>query len=112
MSEIDYAARVAKGVALLDEKRPGWERKIDLSALNISSPERCVTAQLSGVRDFKAGQHQLDLDNASYVAHGFNADAECSCCAPEDLPEGYDQNEAYAKLNALWREVIQGRLAA
>jgi hypothetical protein len=27
MSEIDYAARVAKGVALLDEKRPGWERR-------------------------------------------------------------------------------------
>lgn len=112
MSEIDYAARVAKGVALLDEKRPGWERELDLEILDIAEPARCVTAQLSGERDFRMGQLQLELNDASYIAHGFNAEGDCDCCLTEDVPEGYDQNEAYAKLNTLWREVIQGRLAA
>lgn len=111
-TDIDHAARVAKGAALLDAKRPGWERELDLSTLDISDPCRCVTAQLSGINNFKEGQLQLGLNNAAYTAHGFNVDDTCDCCRPEDLPEGYDQTEAYATLNTLWREVIEGRLSA
>jgi hypothetical protein len=110
MSEIDYAARVAKGVALLDEKRPGWEREIDLGRLDIQHGDRCVTAQLSGVGSWYTGMEQLDLtsgNDGTYVAHGFNAED-----APPEGVEGYDQFEAYGTLNALWREVIEGRLSA
>jgi hypothetical protein len=111
MSEIDYAARVAKGAALLDEKRPGWERLIDLEILDIESPTSCVTAQLSGVRDFKVGREQLGLNNASYVAHGFNTPSDCDCCWTEVVPEDYSADAAYDTLNTLWKDLISKRLA-
>lgn len=99
MSEIDYAARVAKGVALLDQKRPGWERQIDLEDLDIQSPHSCVTAQLSGVSWWRTGMKQLDLDMESYTDHGFRVD---------DDREGED----YPVLNSLWRDVVTERLTA
>jgi len=110
MNEIDYAARVAKGVALLDEKRPGWEREIDLGILDIENGDRCVTAQLSGENRWYTGMDQLELtegNDGTYVAHGFNAED----ASPEGV-EGYDQYAAYETLNRLWREVIEGRLSA
>lgn len=118
MSEIDYAARVAKGAALLDEKRPGWERLLNLETLEISSGSACITAQLSGVQDFRTGMTQLDLtegNTGTYIAHGFNAEGGCDCChTPAQragLPEGYDQDEAFDTLNALWKDLIGERLA-
>lgn len=98
----DYAARVAKGVALLDEKRPGWESELDLATLDIENGTRCVTAQLSGENDWVVGKEQLGLDMEAYTEHGFRAtDGEW---AQDDDP--------YGTLNALWREVITGRLTA
>ncbi|MFJ2650896.1 hypothetical protein ACIO1C_29775 [Streptomyces sp. NPDC087420] len=120
MNEIDYAARVAKGAALLDEKRPGWEREVDLDVLDIANGAVCVTAQLSGRSDFRTGMKQLDLtsgDDGTYVLHGFNAESA-------DTPEAYGlddtkdsdvvldaQNAAYDTLNTLWRALITTRLA-
>lgn len=113
MSEIDYAARVAKGVALLDEKRPGWERELALEILDIRSGECCVTAQLSGMRNgfqsYLDGMQQLDLvdgNSGSYVAHGFNA--EDPDLMDDDVE--YDQDEVYTTLNSLWRDVVTERL--
>lgn len=100
-SGTDYAARVAKGVALLDEKRPGWERLLNLGALDIEDGNACVTAQLSGESDWLTGMRQLNLNMSSYTAHGFRAD-------DEEAMEG----DAYATLNALWWDVIQGRRSA
>jgi hypothetical protein len=118
MIEIDYAARVAKGAALLDEKRPGWEQLIDLEILDIESPTSCVTAQLSGQRHFRVGLAQLGLTGGSdgtYVSHGFNAEGDCDCCVSREvldrLPEGYDQDAAYGTLNTLWKDLISKRLA-
>lgn len=112
MNEIDYAARVAKGVALLDEKRPGWERLLDLDTLDIASSHACVTAQLSGVRDFMAGMNQLGLtlgSGGTYIGHGFNAESCGSFC---DGGETCEQDSAYATLNTLWKAVITTRLAS
>lgn len=109
MSEIDYAARVAKGVALLDEKRPGWERELDLETLDIRNGSCCVTAQLSGESYWVAGMDQLGLtegDNGTYVAHGFNAEDYL----PGDV--NYDTNDVYPVLNSLWRDVVTERLTA
>lgn len=114
MNEIDYAARVAKGAALLDEKRPGWEHEIDLDILNISSGYTCVTAQLSGVQSYHVGREQLDLtpgDDGTYVAHGFNAESCDDDCGGEGGCGG-TQAKAYATLNALWKSLITTRLAA
>lgn len=41
-------ARVARGAALLDEKRPGWERKIDLAVFALDDGCKCVVGQLFG----------------------------------------------------------------
>jgi hypothetical protein len=118
MADIDYAARVAKGVALLDEEMPGWAARIDLDVLDIQSGTKCVTAQLSRTNDWRAGMDQLDLtagDDGTYVAHGFDTEAGCDCCSSDEtlsrLPEGYDRDYAYVTLNRLWRDVIEARQA-
>lgn len=98
MNEIDYAARVAKGVALLDEKRPGWEREIDLDTLDIENGTSCVTAQLSGTSAWYDGMYALDLTMRTYTEHGFRVD------------DG-DQDD-YATLNILWKALITTRLAS
>jgi hypothetical protein len=55
---------------------------------------------------------ELDLtdgNDGSYVAHGFNSEnCEGDCYGGPACP----QPPVYVKLNTLWREVIQGRLAA
>jgi hypothetical protein len=116
VSTIDYAARVAKGAALLDKKRPGWEREIDLNRLDIQSGSSCVTAQLSGEGHWCSGMDMLGLtagDDGTYVTHGFNA---------EEDPDVYGfgdggwavvrarQTAAFRTLNTLWRDLIESRL--
>lgn len=39
---------VANGAQLLDEKIPGWYRRIDLRTLDLSNPQRCICGQLAG----------------------------------------------------------------
>ena len=38
--------RVLRGAAWLDETAPGWERKLDLSVLDISDAGQCVCGQV------------------------------------------------------------------
>lgn len=112
---IDYAARVAKGAALLDEKRPGWERLIDLETLDITSGADCVTAQLSGSAHWHAGMMQLGLtsgDSGTYVAHGFNAESdEAPVHDSEESDAEVTMEAAYDTLNMLWHDLITTRLA-
>lgn len=42
----DYTENVARGIALLDEKQPGWFNRIDLEELNLGSCFKCVLGQL------------------------------------------------------------------
>lgn len=100
MNTIDYAARVAKGAALLDDKRPGWERLIDLSTLDIAPALHCVTAQLDAARH-ATGAWRLGLELDAYVLHGFQLEA--------GVPS---RRSPYATLNTLWRDLITARLAA
>lgn len=110
MTDIDYAARVAKGVALLDEKWPEWATEINVDTLDVSSRYSCVTAQFAGWAEGHAYYHRgMELlrleegDQGSYVAHGFNAVGDYN---------GDDTDAAYATLNALWKGVIAERRAA
>lgn len=111
MSGIDYAARVQRGAALLDEKWPTWAQDINLSMLDIESGTRCVTAQFAqrklGRTYWWEALDHLGLtegEDGSYITHGFNAESQV------DVSE-YAQDEAYATLNALWRDLIQKRRA-
>lgn len=51
--------RVAKGVALLDDKRPGWRSEINTDILVMSDSRDCLLGQLYG--DYGSGLQALDL---------------------------------------------------
>lgn len=109
--EINYAERVQRGIALLDEKWPTWAKDIDLDKLDIRSGDYCVTAQCSTANGGEAswidGQDFLEIPTReSYVEHGFNADEA-------DL-DGADREAggvAFDALNGLWKAAIERRRA-
>jgi hypothetical protein len=107
--DIDYAARVQRGIALLDEKWPGWATEIDLERLDISEGDRCMTAQYAecraGYASFQCGQNLLGLSDRAYEVCGFNADGQSTGEAVDSDRGGYDT------LNGLWKAEIERRRA-
>jgi hypothetical protein len=49
--------RVARGAALLDEKRPGWSGRINTGPLELACPTLCILGQLYG--HFNLGRDTL-----------------------------------------------------
>lgn len=104
-----YTEEAARGAALLDEKNPGWADRIDLSALSMGNPDRCILGQLYG--GFLTALVALDMP--------------CQCtCFGESLPEndatslGFEvgctarrssEDRAYAWLENAWRDEILSR---
>lgn len=109
MTEIDYAARVQRGITLLDQKWPAWATEINLDRLDIEWGDRCMTAQygqLHGNADaeslnaWREGSSMLGLDTGtSYEEHGFNA------------ADGSGPRSTYEALNGLWKAAITARRA-
>jgi hypothetical protein len=97
--EIDYAARVQRGIALMDVKWPAWATEIDLEKLDISSAIACMTAQYSAAQGaeshWRNGRLLLNLDMEAYERHGFVV----------------DEDSDYAALNGLWKAEIERRRA-
>lgn len=84
---------VARGVALLDEKVPGWRERIDLSELNVAGFYSCPLGQVGG--DYEVGAKLVGLVvGPATVEHGFYLG--------EDVPGTFEE------LNAAWREAIVG----
>lgn len=101
MTDIDYAARVARGIALMDEKWPDWATEIDLEKLDIENGGHCVTAQYAAAqgeeRGWGIGRRLLGLDMDAYTENGFRTyDEDCN---------------DYPVLNDLWRTEILRRRA-
>lgn len=67
---------VERGAALLDERLPGWEDKIDLERLDLASTCNCVLGQLHrkrgrpGHRNYYAGLNELGITTPS--RYGFS----------------------------------------
>lgn len=106
MSTESIEARVARGVALLDEKLPGWIERIDLDKLDLASGCNCILGQTWSKGDddgrFTAFELQADalgLYGEDENDYGFNAGGEDYF---EDRPE-------YDALTAEWRRVILAR---
>ena len=98
-----FTERVAKGAALLDEKRPGWVDRIDLDTLDIDNCEDCVLGQA-----FEAEVH--DDENCGYT-DGLEALGIPSGRPEEDF--GFDAHRAdQASLTAEWKRVITARREA
>lgn len=64
------AKRVAKGAALLDVKRPGWEKEVNVYSINMNSPYDCILGQI--YHNYEWGLDSLELEgNWSAKRHGF-----------------------------------------
>ena len=108
LDDLDIPGRVARGAALLDEKRPGWEAEINLNALDIDDCTTCVIGQLyrdhagiySGAYEIGADA-LLGPDGSALADHGFNAIRGLD---PDDVEWG--------ALTSEWKRVIQERRSA
>jgi hypothetical protein len=92
---------VDRGVALLDEKVPGWRELIQVSRLAMSNGCRCVLGQLFG--GYLEGVDALGPELPSIsedAAYGFDI--------PRPYPPYTLKPEPYAKLDTAWREAIEG----
>lgn len=96
------AERVARGAALLDEKLPGWDQRIDLAGLELASCYRCVLGQLFT-------WHPLPTENAfSPSPYGLGIEA---LGIDRGSRYGFDGDDA-DELNGEWRRVITARRLA
>lgn len=83
-------SRVKVGAALLDEKAPGWRRRINLTALEQSSGFNCVVGQTFG--DYITGCRIL-------FGETINMELKCS--------HGYsNENNDWDELTEAWRQEI------
>lgn len=90
--------RVAKGIAFLDERLPGWRRIVDRRRLDLSECDRCIVGQIFD--GFDRGRGILGLTASEAERLGFlirqPADASDDRIA-----------EVYRPLTEAWREVIE-----
>lgn len=84
---------VSRGSSLLDMKRPGWYREINIAQLNIMRPTDCICGQLFG--GYGEGVNELGVGSRA-GEYGFNA------LGPS----------AFEELNEAWREEIARRRLA
>jgi hypothetical protein len=89
--------RVMAGAAFLDERKPGWERKIDVERLRLEDCRACVLGQLYG--SFGAGLRALDLHWPDPEKLGF-------------YKAGLPTDSNYRRLTAAWRALISERRAS
>ena len=64
LTKAEASARVAKGAARLDERLPGWERRIDIGILSLGSCFDCIVGQLfkdESAWPFSYGIRALDM---------------------------------------------------
>lgn len=90
-----YKARIAKGMALLDERAPGWESRINLDKLDLKSCTTCVLGQLFG--DYSAGRNLasvsiFDVEEFGFIIFG-------------------GSSRQFNNLTTAWRQTIRARLA-
>ena len=98
------AERVARGAALLDEKVPGWERRINLEWLDIASCYFCVLGQVFD-DDERASTDDLDSPySAGIRALGIEGGVRGT------VWHGFDGLHIDA-LNAAWRRLVADRQA-
>jgi hypothetical protein len=96
--------RVAAGVKLLDEKRPGWRSEVSAELLSMVQKSQCVLGQIFGWYD--DGRAQLGLGYITAPDYGFTSDYR-----NYEQFEGLDEkikaeNEEFAALTEAWRQQL------
>lgn len=87
-----FETQIAKGMALLDQKRPGWETEINLNRLDISHCYHCVLGQIYG--EFAYGINTLEIEEDAARFYGF----------------AYPNSMQWDQLTNEWRAAIAQRL--
>lgn len=92
--------RVARGVALLDKKVPGWVDRINLATLDVGLSDRCILGQVFG--GYSLGLSKLQLTLGAHL--GFVASSPTGAMSVYDflLTIAYE----FAALTEEWRRVI------
>lgn len=98
--------RVERGVALLDEKKPGWCERISLRKLSLSSGDHCILGQLyrphsrqtyNSPNGFEAGLRILRIDEEGAPwEHGFDLSPT-------------EHTPMWRRLELAWRQAIEDR---
>jgi hypothetical protein len=73
---------VARGIALLDEKRPNWRRRLDADLLDLSDQYLCVGGQLDG--SYAAAMIALGV-TADAESYGFTASCDLTVDHENDM---------------------------
>ena len=95
------AERVARGAAYLDEREPGWWQRIDLDALDLAVPCKCVLGQLDGGRH---GKNWAKIVKAFGLRFGSTEGERFA------IALGFDRHrETGAELTDAWRALISAR---
>lgn len=70
----DFASRVRKGIAAIEEYEPGATDRIDLETLDLYNLSRCATAQSVGDGGFGLGLERLGIrfDDDAAAPYGFS----------------------------------------
>lgn len=93
-----HDTRIEQGMALLDEKVPGWEYRLDLRTLDVNSCTQCVVGQLFGI-------HNSDLLYLGYQALGVESPRQYGFSLDWDL----SYRATYGGLNRAWKRKIRER---
>lgn len=114
-----YEKKIAMGMALLDEKLPGWEDQVDLERLALNDCRRCVVGQLCGADDHTAYYkfwNQLQVWGILTYGEESPTSLDQACEYGFALPERTLCDDPlrlmYANLTEEWRDAILTRRAA
>lgn len=96
MEPEEYRVLVSQGAKLLDVKVPGWRERVNVDALDMFDPCKCVLGQL--FEAYSIGLKWLMLNRQSRMVYGFDA---------SEPPGTKGMVEEYGKLTRAWqRELV------
>lgn len=102
---------VRKGIKFLNEREPGWRKRIDLNTLDVANCAKCVLGQLYG--EYGTGVHKLFPElgrEFNYLGgvlgeHGFTTQASADC--HRMILNG--DRDRWDRLTAAWRTELAPR---
>lgn len=103
MSTESIEARVARGVALLDERLPSWDERIDLDRLDLHSSCNCILGQ-------EFANHE-DVDGETWTGYDAAQSALLNHADPTEY--GFDltgrEAASFPALTSEWKRLILAR---
>ncbi len=100
--EIDFRARIQKGIVVLNEKVQNWRKTVDRTVLSLESTKNCLIGQLGATVDKGYCEFLDSLGIELGSAYGFD-------CTTNELSAGRreaDGFDCYKRGTELWLEAL------